>query len=100
MERLGPAIKAAGMTQAEFARRLGKAPTEVNRWVKGETVPSLDALDQIAIALNTTVASLLRDDADQTISRIPPRLIQLLESASPGKLAALQKMMEEFDASR
>lgn len=57
-EQLGLAIRAAmkaeGITQEELAERLGKSPTTVGRWVRGDTVPTVLEVGPLATALRVS----------------------------------------------
>ena len=50
--------KAAGMSQAEFAKKIGKAPSVVCAWEKGASSPDAELLPKIAKALQVTVAEI------------------------------------------
>lgn len=53
-ERLHSARREQGMSQVEFAERLGVAPGTVSRWEHGHNVPFGHNLNAIAAALNVT----------------------------------------------
>lgn len=50
--------KAAGMSQLEFSKKIGKAPSVVCAWEKGQTSPDADMLPAIAAALGVTVSDI------------------------------------------
>lgn len=50
--------KLIGMSQAEFSKKLGKAPSVVCAWEKGQSSPDADLLPAIAKALNVTVSDI------------------------------------------
>jgi transcriptional regulator with XRE-family HTH domain len=60
---LGPNIRAArvaaGVAQAELARRLGVTPTTVWKWESSRVVPPLERLAQIAVLLSVTLDQLV-----------------------------------------
>ena len=49
----------AGLTQKELAIRVGCAQSEISRIERGERSISVDRLQQLAMALNVPVATLL-----------------------------------------
>ena len=65
MTRLADKIRAirqaSGLTQAEFAERLGTTQSTVTRWEKG-SIPQGDMLQAIATLANTTVERLMGTD--------------------------------------
>jgi len=58
-ERINAAISKAGISQSELARRIGKDPPSVNKWVRGVKEPEAGSLMLIAGALGVTVDELL-----------------------------------------
>jgi transcriptional regulator with XRE-family HTH domain len=84
------------MTQADFARALGVAPTVISRWVNGDITPGLDALDKIAAGLATTTADLLDDGTRYKAPNLPPSLLELLSRASPAQIRLIQGMLEQM----
>lgn len=58
---------AQNLTLAELARSAAISPAMLSRMERGDVSPSLDTLAQLAAALNTTCAALLRDP-DQAAS--------------------------------
>lgn len=53
------ARKAAGLTQADLAKKLKKSRSSVNEYESGAHEPKLDLLIKIAKVTNTTVEALL-----------------------------------------
>lgn len=51
--------KAAGLTQAELAQKLGIPPQSIGQWERGERQPKLDTLLRIASALDTPLEELV-----------------------------------------
>lgn len=49
------------LTQAEFAQKLNYTDKAISKWERGESVPSIDILKQIADMFNVTVDYLLHD---------------------------------------
>ncbi len=58
-ENIKAARKAAGVTQAELAERLGVYQKDISRWEKGEIQPSLSAFAEICRALNASADAML-----------------------------------------
>lgn len=55
--------------QKELAEKAGVAPRSIAAWESGESEPSLDSLDKLAAALETTIAWLVGDvPADEGLS--------------------------------
>lgn len=44
-----------GLTQADLARAMGVQLPQLNRWVRGATIPRADSVDAIKAALHTLV---------------------------------------------
>jgi transcriptional regulator with XRE-family HTH domain len=64
---LGPNIRAAraaaGVKQAELARRIGVTPTTVWKWENARVVPPLERIAQIADVLGVTLDALVKLEA-------------------------------------
>ena len=58
------ARKAAGLSVAESARRLGVTPAAICQWESGETFPDGRRLPEIAKVYGVTVDELLKEEAD------------------------------------
>ena len=58
-ERIFHIIKEKNITQAEFAKRAGIAPSTVSEWKKKKTNPSADKIMDICLALEVTPEELL-----------------------------------------
>lgn len=55
-------MKSAGdMSQTKLAGRLKVAPGNVNNWLNGKNIPSLESIEDIADVFGVSVADLLRD---------------------------------------
>jgi transcriptional regulator with XRE-family HTH domain len=63
MKRIGGNIsrmrKAANLTQMELADRMGVSFQAVSNWERGQTMPDISRLSELAEALNTTVDAIL-----------------------------------------
>ena len=51
--------KETGMTQAELGERLGVSPQSVSNWERGETLPDIDALIDMAVLFDCSVDALI-----------------------------------------
>jgi len=58
-ERIFKIIKQKNITQAEFAKRAGIAPSTISEWKKKKTNPSADKIMDICLALEVTPEELL-----------------------------------------
>jgi transcriptional regulator with XRE-family HTH domain len=59
-----------GWTQADLARKMSMAPTQLSQLLKGESSPGLDMLERIAIAFEISVSALLRAPEVSTVHEI------------------------------
>lgn len=65
-ERILIIIQEKNMTQAEFAKRAGIAPSTISEWKKKKTNPSADKIMDICLALEVTPEELLSgSDVDE-----------------------------------
>lgn len=55
-----------GITQAELGERLGVSFQAVSKWERGETLPDVGILTELADVLETTVDNILRGGASMT----------------------------------
>lgn len=68
-ERLVTRRNRLNLGQVELAKKAGVAPRSIAAWEAGETDPSLESLDKLAKALETTIAWLVGDvPADEGLS--------------------------------
>jgi transcriptional regulator with XRE-family HTH domain len=67
--RVGPLVERLrseeGLTQAELARRLGTTQAAISKIETGRSVPGLDLLDRIAIALGRSFTLTLGEAAER-----------------------------------
>ncbi|MFF0551345.1 helix-turn-helix transcriptional regulator [Streptomyces sp. NPDC004311] len=63
-EWLGRQLRRSGMTQAEFAQRLGLTRAAVSAWVTGRAQPRTELMPRIAELLDTDVATVVGRDTD------------------------------------
>ena len=54
--------KAAGLTQSQFAEKIGVSQATVAEWERGDYFPSAQRLPAIAAALGCTLEDLFRTD--------------------------------------
>ena len=54
--------KKNGMTQAEFAEKLNYSDKAISKWERGESVPDIATLKQIAEMFGVTIDYLLEED--------------------------------------
>jgi transcriptional regulator with XRE-family HTH domain len=62
---LGRARRAAGLSQAELARRLGTTQSAVSRWERGREEPRLSTLASILRACGLRFLLTVEDDVDR-----------------------------------
>lgn len=60
--------QAAGLTQADLARRVGVNKCAVCRWDSGKAMPRADKLPQLAAVLGCTVAALYGPEEGRPVS--------------------------------
>ena len=80
--------KTGGHTQAELAEKLNYSDKSVSKWERGEGVPDIYVLKQIADLYQVTVNDLISDEAPRLPAK-KPRLLILLLSVGLVWLAAL-----------
>ena len=62
--RIEERLKAMKMSQRDLAEKLNVSEVTVSRWLSGERNPSLETMNNIASALDTTTAYLLSENAE------------------------------------
>ena len=65
--RLAEKLKSKGMKQKDLADALGVSEVTVSRWLSGERNPSMETVEKIANALETTPAYLLSENELQPV---------------------------------
>ncbi|MGI8517892.1 MAG: helix-turn-helix transcriptional regulator [Acidimicrobiia bacterium] len=65
------ARRRAGLTQAELARRIGKAPSAISRWERSEAQPSLATLRELVrgAGFDLVIGLVAFDDHDLALIR-------------------------------
>ena len=59
-----------GLTQKDFADKLGVSQSSINYWENGQRIPSIEAAAKIANFFNITIESLL-DSNNQIVGQTP-----------------------------
>ena len=72
--------KDAGLTQANLAEKLNYSDKAVSKWERGESMPDVLTLVQLAELFDTSVDELLRDP-NEIPEHIPGRIEQVMETA-------------------
>ena len=72
--------KRSGLTQAKLAERLNYSDKAVSKWERGESMPDVLTLVQLAELFDTSVDELLRDP-NEIPEHIPSRIEQAMETA-------------------
>jgi transcriptional regulator with XRE-family HTH domain len=63
IKNINTLMKTAGLNQSQLAVKLGIAPGNVNNWLNGKNVPSVETLASIADVFGVTVAELFKMDS-------------------------------------
>ena len=92
-EKLESALAQHGAI-GKFTERTGIHRATLGNWLRGDSMPPLDALDRIADALATTPADLLSDGADP----IPADILAKLRRRTPAEMAAIRATLDAFEA--
>ncbi|MGT2531014.1 helix-turn-helix transcriptional regulator [Streptomyces nojiriensis] len=66
---LGRQLRRSGLTQAEFAERLGLTRAAVSAWVTGRAQPRTEMMLRIAELLDTDVSTVMNRDTDAGSAR-------------------------------
>ncbi len=64
--------KAQNVTQAELAKKLNYSDKAVSKWERGESVPDLAVLYEIAKFYNTTIDKLISDPSEVKVKKSMP----------------------------
>jgi transcriptional regulator with XRE-family HTH domain len=99
-KRLGRRVadqrKAAKLTQAELAERIGVATETVSRLERGMVIPSLARLESIAEALGVEIDALFRSyDQETQKDRALSRLIMVARQGSAADIQAITEIAEK-----
>lgn len=79
-QRIARKREQARLNQSELARRLGVTPQAVQKWEAEVAVPRGRRLDEIAMALSTTVAYLVAGGDDQAAPQANAKILGPLET--------------------
>lgn len=78
---------------SDLARKSGVSRPTLDKWLSGESTPTLDYLDKIAEALDTTPAALLAEDQGP----LPASMLARLARCDEHEIAAIQATLAIFD---
>lgn len=85
MNELGKKIakkrKDLGMTQSDFADRIGVTRQTVSRWEAGSVMPDIDKIGDIASILSVSCDYLLKDDVTEETAEPVSGISRLLQQA-------------------
>lgn len=94
-QRLVAARKQRELTQAALAERANIHVTQIRRYEAGTSAPTLDALRNLAIALNITTDSLVFDPDERGPKDPDLRLhLEALNHLNPDELNAIRQLIE------
>ncbi|WP_250674922.1 helix-turn-helix transcriptional regulator [Paraclostridium ghonii] len=97
--RLRSERESLGLLQKEMAEKLNLPSNTYNGYETGKRSPSLEVASHIAKTLGVSVDYLLGKTNVKNLDDYPEdvkRITQLLLSADKSKVAALEKLLEEF----
>ena len=94
------ARRRAGFSQAQLARRCGRAASAIGRWERGEVEPSLETLRELieAAGFDLTLGIAPRDDHDRTL--IQRSLMRSPAERLAAAVAASTAVNEMIEAAR
>lgn len=55
--RIADAMEAAGLSKSQFARKMGKSPSEITKWLSGTHNFTIDSLQEISAVLGVEISS-------------------------------------------
>lgn len=55
--RIADAMKAVGLSKSQFARKMGKSPSEITKWLSGTHNFTIDSLQEISAVLGVEITS-------------------------------------------
>ena len=64
-------IQAKGMSQKEFAKLMGKKPSEISKWLSGTHNLTLDTISDIEDVLNIKI---IQTEQDSLVNKIPKKM--------------------------
>lgn len=87
--------KAAGLTQADLAGRIGVSRPAISSWETNRTEPSMQDVERMAAALNCKKSDLLGDYQEQMIRDANiQRMISIAEQLTKDQQSTLIEQME------
>ena len=93
MKNLRQIRRARGLSQVELAEKVGCSQAMVSKIEKGQANPTLDMIEALAAALDTTPASVF--GLPETQQRAINALEKIPSEVLPSALVVLEKMAEE-----
>lgn len=82
--------KRRGLTQAELAERIGRLPNAVSELERGRSLPTLDTLRRLAVALHVPMRNFFAPVEEADNSKHDALLDELLDTARALPLADLE----------
>lgn len=55
--RIADAMQSAGLSKSQFAKKMGKSPSEITKWLSGTHNFTIDSLQEISAALGVEITS-------------------------------------------
>lgn len=86
----------AGWSQADLARKLKVATSNVSNWFKGKNTPSLETLDEIADVFGVTVAELL-SSSEKPKPRVHVEKVELPEAIRETIKSENEKLLAQIN---
>ena len=80
--RIADAMQAAGLSKSQFARKMGKSPSEITKWLSGTHNFTIDSLQEISAVLGVEITSAM----DYSTSESTTETIQITIPQSDRKL--------------
>jgi transcriptional regulator with XRE-family HTH domain len=88
--RIADAMQAAGLSKSQFARKMGKSPSEITKWLSGTHNFTIDSLQEISAVLGVEITSAM----DSSNSESPTETIPVTIPQSDRKL--LREIAHKF----
>ena len=80
--RIADAMQAAGLSKSQFARKMGKSPSEITKWLSGTHNFTIDSLQEISAVFGVEITSAM----DYSTSESTTETIQITIPQSDRKL--------------
>ena len=95
-ERLAERRKELGLTQQALADRAGIHMMQVHRYESGGTLPSLDALKKLAVALRVSADYLLFDEDERAPADELKMQFEAVARLDPAERRVIQEVVESI----